>query len=457
MKESRLYTVGPVCCAFFLLIVSGWSQKALTQGEGEATATPRIEFDGGVFELAFADFNQHLAINEYTLRGESLKRWSRLLTQHYYPKIDDAVALARETAKVVRQGNPDGLLQSVPHPSGEAAGLIFVAEDPQKGVRELNFFQYLSLGDGEGTLAKQYAIRRYLDEIPATEGTEALDPSEQLTGVDENVVGPVSPAPSGELTLEEIARNRGEELFLALGQVQFPQMQLPTAEEKAGTAEMRRLEFVTEEPVNELSLKDGAKEFRIDESFAAKHGAQVKIPFEILLPSAGQFEATEVLLSPPDSESEAELLEISFVHPDTGEMREQLVFAPFLVENVEDDRRAAIVAQLLADQGLKKIARGYEGAEVTEIYRTQINEVDAVIAHARAEAPGQGTMLMKLAGFMHRDSDEGIFCFVRAKAGHHGLEKPADFQNNGYALAIIHSFRFLDQKSPSGIDDPEEG
>jgi hypothetical protein len=123
-----------------------------------------VNFGGGRYTLSFEDQGEDEngdhgdGLAEFTLPGETVEDWSKLVAFHSYPDMgDDPLAAVEALGKVVKAKNKDANYAIVANDKTGEAIIDFLTWEPESDVLEFNVFKYARAADGRGLVAMQYA------------------------------------------------------------------------------------------------------------------------------------------------------------------------------------------------------------------------------------------------------------------------------------------------------------
>lgn len=137
-----------------------------------AAERPSAEFDGRRYSLGFEDQavlpdgQAGNGIAEFTLPGETVDDWSKLLAFHAFPEMgDNPTAAVEAVGKAVKENNKDANFAIVVNEKTGDAIIDFLTWAPDSDVMEFNVFKYARSTDGRGLVALQYAQHIKLGDI----------------------------------------------------------------------------------------------------------------------------------------------------------------------------------------------------------------------------------------------------------------------------------------------------
>jgi len=128
--------------------------------------TATIEFGGERFRLDYEDAARlddgrpGNALAEFTLNGQSVNDWTKLVSYYLYPEVGaGAEVMVAEVGKAVVENNPDAKYELHPGAGDGDAIIDFLTWTPGSDVMEFNVFRYAPAKYGPGLVALQYAER----------------------------------------------------------------------------------------------------------------------------------------------------------------------------------------------------------------------------------------------------------------------------------------------------------
>ena len=152
-------------------LVSSRSTGVAAIGPGDSDILPTaIQFQGQTFSLKSSTENETTGtLHEYIPEGETLERWSKLISICEHPIDAEPAAMAYSTADSLVQMNPQAPYAIWHSGDGSTSGIDFAIW--QGDIAEFNVFLYTRSQNGTGIVSYQYAERAYGDQVqPFLEG-----------------------------------------------------------------------------------------------------------------------------------------------------------------------------------------------------------------------------------------------------------------------------------------------
>lgn len=188
---------------------------------------------------------------------------------------------------------------------------------------------------------------------------------------------------------------------------------------------------------------------QIDADFAAQHGIPpLNAPFKVTVPKdknlfflpggkkTGTPELARLTLATEDKKAVEILRFVTLTVPLQPTLQERLV----------------VCANLLKSKALPQIVKGYEQAQLLDLYTTKVHGHDAVCLLAEMIKPGTGEAYwVKTTGILPGESEHGIMAFLMADKKLSVIKSPQDLTSKGFGLRVIHSLEFLPK--PAGQPD----
>ncbi|WP_372895390.1 hypothetical protein [Stieleria sp.] len=152
-------------------LVSSRSTGVAASGPGHSDIVPTaFQFQGQTFSLKSSTENESTGtLHEYIPEGETLERWSKLISICEHPIDAEPAAMAYSTADSLLQMNPQAPYAIWHSGDGSTSGIDFAIW--QGDIAEFNVFIYTRSQNGTGIVSHQYAERAYADQVqPFLEG-----------------------------------------------------------------------------------------------------------------------------------------------------------------------------------------------------------------------------------------------------------------------------------------------
>jgi len=133
---------------------------------------PTVDFGGQRYQLDYEDDTKlpgerpGNGLAEFTLAGETVNDWTKLVAFHVYPNGGDDPALAAAAlGKVVKEVNKDASFALLENPKSGDAIIDFLTWAPGSDIMEFNVFKYARAETGPGLVALQFAQRFKLGDL----------------------------------------------------------------------------------------------------------------------------------------------------------------------------------------------------------------------------------------------------------------------------------------------------
>lgn len=107
-------------------------------------------------------------INEYLREGEELKRYTKMLAVHHYPRMNMSPSqAAKRLGTLVKQSNPQANYSTMENKESNEAIVDFFtwSETSENIIAEFNIFRYKKHPQGQGLIAYQFVFRNYGDNF----------------------------------------------------------------------------------------------------------------------------------------------------------------------------------------------------------------------------------------------------------------------------------------------------
>jgi hypothetical protein len=181
------------------------------------------------------------------------------------------------------------------------------------------------------------------------------------------------------------------------------------------------------------------KVYTIDNDFGRKYGKNIQAPFKILLPVVSEF---QTLLAVPPS-NDATVLKITFATLDQ-ELIENVLFVPFSAPLLDIDKRIAITAKLLSEQGFAMASAGKTNPEKLAVVKTEVEGTTVIVVIGRYMDPQWGPMWVRIAGYLSPNSEYCMALIMNINPRLSTADSSEKLHTHGIVSKVANSFIFIE-------------